>query len=190
MDLALAGSSFALLLLAEMGDKTQLMTMTLAARYRPLPVAIGVCAAFLVLDLAAVLVGEMLFLYVPEAAVLLVAALLFLWFGWSSWRAADAHESGAAVATGSRGALLTSFLLILVAELGDKTQLTLLTLAASTGATWSVFAGGTLALWAVSLLGVFVGAALLARVPARLVHRGAGLLFGVSGLLAFWKAVA
>ena len=188
MDLAVAASSFALLFLAEIGDKTQLMTIMLARRYRALPVAIGVCAAFLVLNLLAVLVGELLFRYVPLQAVLLAAGVLFLLFGWQSWRSADEAEQGEAAAAGARGALLSSFLLIFVAELGDKTQLALLALAASTGAPWSVFAGGTLALWSVSLLGVFLGATLLARVPQRWVHRGAGVLFVVFGVLALVRA--
>lgn len=190
MDLAIVASSFALLFLAEMGDKTQLMVMTLAARYRPLPVAAGACAAFLVLDVVAVLAGELLFRYVPQRVVLVTAALVFLWFAWLSWRSAEDAEGEGERKASARGALLTSFLLILVAELGDKTQLTLLTLAASTGSTWAVFTGGTLALWSVSVLGVFVGGALLARIPARLVHRGAAVLFAVSGVVALWKAAA
>ena len=136
MDPAVVASSFALLFLAEIGDKTQLMTMSLASRYRAAPVAIGVCAAFLVLNLLAVLVGQMLFSYVPREAVLVVAGLLFLAFAWQSWRSSDRAEEGEETTASTRGALLGSFALIFVAELGDKTQLVLLTLAASSGAPW------------------------------------------------------
>ena len=73
MDFGVAASAFALLFVAEMGDKTQLTAMTLATRYRALPVAIGVCSAFLVLNVLAVLVGQVLFRYVPQQAVLLAA---------------------------------------------------------------------------------------------------------------------
>jgi putative Ca2+/H+ antiporter (TMEM165/GDT1 family) len=189
VDLSVVASAFALLFLAELGDKTQLMTITLASRYRPLPVAIGVCAAFLVLNLLAVLLGELLFRYVPLRAVLVASALLFLLFGWNSWRAAGREEPAEEGATGMRGALLGSFVLIFVAELGDKTQLALLALAASTGAPWSVFVGGTLALWSVSLLGVFLGATLLARVPRHWLHRAAAVLFALFGVLALARAV-
>ncbi|RLA36240.1 MAG: UPF0016 domain-containing protein, partial [Gammaproteobacteria bacterium] len=70
MDLAAVGSAFVLLFLAELGDKTQLMTMTLAHRYPVRPVVAGVFSAFLVLNLLAVGVGAALYRYLPTAAVL------------------------------------------------------------------------------------------------------------------------
>ena len=92
MDFSIVVSSFALLFLAEMGDKTQLMTMTLAHRYRALPVALGVCAAFLLLNLLAVVAGQLLYRLVPREAVLLAAGVLFLLFAWNSWREAVREE--------------------------------------------------------------------------------------------------
>jgi putative Ca2+/H+ antiporter (TMEM165/GDT1 family) len=172
-----------------MGDKTQLTAMTLATRYRALPVAIGVCSAFLVLNVLAVLVGQVLFRYVPQQAVLLAAGMLFLVFAWKSWQASDEDEEASGPAD-ARSAVITSFLMIFMAELGDKTQLALIALAASSGAVWSVFAGATLALWAVSLIGIFVGATLLKNVPKALMHRAAALLFAGFGLLALWRAAA
>ena len=183
MSLTVVLSSFALLFLAEMGDKTQLMTMTLAHRYRALPVAIGVCAAFLVLNLLAVAVGEVLFRYVPRSAVLVAAGVMFLFFAWKSWRDAGEPEEEAAERRGG-GVVLSSFALIFVAELGDKTQLALIALVASTGDAWSVFTGATLALWSVSLLGVVVGSTLLSRVPRAWMHRVAALMFAIFGVLA------
>jgi len=190
MSLSVVLSSFALLFLAEMGDKTQLMTMTLAHRYRPVPVAVGVCAAFLVLNLLAVAVGEVLFHYVPRAAVLVAAGVLFLFFAWKSWRDAGEPEQEAAERQGGRGVVLSSFALIFVAELGDKTQLALIALVASTGDAWSVFAGATLALWSVSLLGVAVGSTLLSRVPRAVMHRAAAAMFAVFGVLALAEPLA
>lgn len=74
--------------------------------------------------------------------------------------------------------------MIFVAELGDKTQLAVVALAAGTGDIWAVFAGGTLALWSVSLLGILFGCTLLRRLPQGWVHRAAALLFFALGLLA------
>ena len=188
MDYAALLSAFALLFLAEMGDKTQLMAMTLAHRYRVLPVIVGTFAAFALLNLLAVLVGEGLARLVPRDVVLVAAGLLFLVFAWRSWR--EGGEDGeVAAALDHRRAWLTSFTLIFVAELGDKTQLAMVALAAQTGAIWSVFAGGTLALWAVSLLGILVGRTLLRRIEPRLVHRAAALLFLGFGLLALGQVV-
>jgi len=185
MDLAAVTSAFMLLFLAELGDKTQLMTMTLAHRYPVRPVVAGVFSAFLLLNLLAVGVGAALYRYLPTTAVLVAAGLLFLFFAWRSWREAEAGEDeGEAEASDGRGAFVASFSLTFVAELGDKTQLALVALAAGSGAVWSVFVGGTLALWAVSAIGIAVGATLLRRVPRRWMHRAAAALFAVFGVLA------
>jgi putative Ca2+/H+ antiporter (TMEM165/GDT1 family) len=187
VDYAAFLSAFALLFLAEMGDKTQLMAMTLAHRYKVLPVVVGTFAAFALLNLLAVLVGEGLARIVPRNAVLAAAGLLFLVFAWRSWRD-SAEDATEATTIDRRRAWLTSFTLIFVAELGDKTQLALVALAAQSGALWSVYIGGTLALWAVSLLGILVGHTLLRKIEPRRVHRAAALLFLVFGLLALGQA--
>jgi len=185
MDLAAVTSAFVLLFLAELGDKTQLMTMTLAHRYPVRPVVAGVFSAFLLLNLLAVGVGAALYRYLPTAAVLVAAGLLFLFFAWRSWREAEeGAEEGEAETGNGRGAVVASFSLTFGAELGDKTQLALVALAAGSGAVWSVFVGGTLALWAVSAIGIAVGATLLRRVPRRWMHRAAAALFAVFGVLA------
>jgi len=190
MDPVIVGSSFSLLFLAEMGDKSQLIAMTLACRFRPLPVIVGVLSAFLVLNLLAVAVGGVLFEWVPQRLVLLAAGALFLFFAFRSWRDAEEAEDDDALGNAiGRGALLTSFLMILLAEFGDKTQLAMIGLAAGTGAPGSVLVGGTLALWAVSLVGILVGGSLLRRISPVWMHRTAALLFLAFGLFAMWNAV-
>ena len=189
MDLSIILSSFTLLFLAEMGDKSQLIAMTLAHRYRLLPVIAGVLAAFLVLNLLAVLAGEALFRYVPQQAVLLTAGLLFLFFAYRSWRDSTAEEEEDTEPGSGKGALVSSFVLIFVAELGDKTQLAMVALVAGTGQAWSVFVGGTLALWSVSLLGIALGSTVLRRVPKAWMHRVAALLFLVFGVLAIGQVM-
>jgi putative Ca2+/H+ antiporter (TMEM165/GDT1 family) len=182
VDHAVLISTFSLLFVAEMGDKTQLMAMTLAHRYSALPVLIGTFLAFLVLNLAAVLVGEGLSMYVPREAVLGAAAALFLIFAYHSWR--DTDDDGNNIAAAKTSLVwLTSFSLIFVAELGDKTQLAMVAMAAQSGELLSVFIGGTLALWMVSLLGVVLGRTLLRRISKRRVQRAAALLFLVFGIL-------
>ena len=190
MSPATTASAFALLFLAELGDKTQLVAMSLAHRHRAGPVLAGICAAFLVLDVLAVAVGAALYELVPEWVVLLAAGLLFLGFGVHIWRAGDEAEEAAeeVAAVGAWRVAAASFGLIFVAELGDKTQLALVAMAAATGETWAVLVGGTLALWAVSVLGVAVGATLLRRGPAVWVHRGAAVLFFAFGAWALLRA--
>jgi len=188
MDISVVISTFALLFLAEMGDKTQLVAMTLAHRYRVLPVIAGTFAAFLLLNLLAVLVGEALFRYVPQHLVLLAAGSLFLVFAWKSWRDSGADDEDDKPANG-RGAFLSSFALIFLAELGDKTQLAMVAMVAGTGSPWAVFIGGTAALWAVSLLGILLGSTLLRRIPKQWMHRTAAGLFLLFGLLAIGQVL-
>jgi putative Ca2+/H+ antiporter (TMEM165/GDT1 family) len=85
---------------------------------------------------------------------------------------------------------VTSFTLIFVAELGDKTQLAMIALAAGTGDIWAVFAGGTLALWVVSLIGILFGATLLRRIQRRRVHQAAALMFAIFGVMAIGQVVS
>ena len=121
MDLSVVISSFSLLFLAEMGDKSQLLAMTLAHRYRAASVIGGTFAAFALLNLLSVLVGQALVEFVPQELMLLAAASLFLYFGYRSWQDVDGDEEDESAGGPARGGLATSFTLIFVAELGDKT---------------------------------------------------------------------
>jgi len=188
LDPAVFLSTFGLLFVAELGDKTQLMAMSLAHRYRALPVILGSFSAFLLLNGLAVLLGAGLSTLIPRPLLLAVAAVLFLAFAWQSWR--DGGADDAAISRGRRlGAVLASFLLIFLAELGDKTQLAMVALAARGEALLAVFLGGTAALWLVALLGIVFGRTLLTRIPERVVHRSAALLFALFGLLALAEAL-
>jgi len=188
MDFSILLSAFSLIFLAEMGDKSQILVMTLAHRYPIAPVIAGTFGAFVLLNLLAVWVGLSLFQWLPQEVVLAAAGGLFLFFGYRSWRTTGDDDEETEGKRGM-GALVASFTLIFVAELGDKTQLALIALAAGTGEVWSVFIGGTLALWAVSLIGILFGATLLRRVPRVLVHRLAALLFVTFGILALAQLV-
>lgn len=182
------GSAFALVFVAELGDKSQLIAMTLACRYRAAPVVIGVFAAFALLNLLAVAVGAALFRCIPQTLVLLAAGGLFLFFAWRSFRDGEDSEAVTATPLRAHSAAMTSFSLILLAELGDKTQLAMVGLAAGSGAPASVFTGGTAALWSVSLLGILIGRRLLARLSHQVTHRIAAALFALFGLLAIGQA--
>lgn len=193
MDLPVALTTFGLIFLAELGDKSQLTAMTLAARHPWRRVFLGAAAAFLVLNLVAVAVGRLLFELVPPGWVQLAAGLLFLFFGVSSLRSGPEAPAEEADATSFyRGPAITTFVLILLAEFGDKTQLVTAGLAARHGAPWSVFVGSTLALWAVSLLGVVAGDRIARRISLPMIHRIAGLLFllfGAGMLVEAWAAI-
>lgn len=189
MNVGILLSTFGLIFLAELGDKTQLAAMALATRYPWRKVFLGAAIAFLFLNGLAVGVGRVLFELVPLFWIRVASAALFLFFGIASLRANEEAEEEAG-AGAVRGPILTAFSMILLAELGDKTQLVTASLAAQHAAPLEVFVGSTLALWAVSLLGVLVGTQLLRFLPLRAVHRVAGALFLVFGAVLAYQAFA
>lgn len=191
MELSTFISSFGLIFLAELGDKTQLTAMALALRYPWKRIFIGIAAAFTVLNLAAVLVGKILFLVLPIFWVTLVSALLFLYFGYSTLKnACDAGDDDTPPPTAA-DAVRTAFLMIFMAELGDKTQLVTASQAAQHSGSLSglgtVFVASTLALWLVSLIGIFAGKQLVKYIPVCWIHRTAGFMFLMFGAAMGWR---
>lgn len=191
MELSTFISTFGLIFLAELGDKTQLTAMALALRYPWKRIFIGIAAAFTVLNLAAVLVGRLLFLVLPIFWVTLISALLFLYFGYSTLKNACDSEDDDGPPPTAADAVRTAFLMIFMAELGDKTQLVTASQAAqystSLSGMFSVFVASTLALWLVSLIGIFAGKQLVKVIPICWIHRTAGLMFLAFGLVMGWR---
>lgn len=176
-------SAFLLVFVAEFGDKSQLVCMTLAARYRPLPVLLGACLSFMLLNLLAVTLGAAAAIWLPRWLVLAVVAVLFLWFGYQSFRQAAEDDDAADVVLSGRSMLLSALLLIFMAEFGDKTQLAVAGLGSAEDPL-AVWLGATLALICTTLVGVFAGRVLLRTISLHWMHRGSGVLFVGFGLLA------
>ncbi len=181
-------TAFGLIGLAELGDKTQLVCMTLAARHPPAPVLSGAVLAFAVLNLLAVLFGASVAAWLPEWVTAAAVAVLFAAFGIKALRDADG-ETVVVEEKSGRGVLFSTFGLIFLAELGDKTQLAVAGLASAQPAL-PVWVGGTLGLAAVSALGVLAGRTVLQRLPMRLLHQVSGALFLLLAALAGWRAIA
>ena len=183
-------STFGIIFLAELGDKTQLTAMALATRYPWKKIFIGIAAAFAFLNVGAVLVGKLLFVFLPIFWIKIVSAALFLFFGATTLRAAgseDDEEGAEEKRFSARGPIAKSFTMILLAELGDKTQLVTTSLAAQHESPFAVFAGSTLALWTVSLIGIFIGRQLTRHVPLSYIHRAAGCLFLLFGAALLYQ---
>lgn len=171
--------------LAELGDKTQLVAVSLATRHRASLVLFGIFVAFAVTQGFAAIVGGLLGAALPETAIGIGAAVIFFGFAIWTWRDADedddADELTASTGGGLR-ALAGVILAMTVAELGDKTMLATTTLAADRDP-FLVWMGGTLGATAAAGLGVVVGLLLGARLPARTTRRLAAVLFAVFGVL-------
>lgn len=180
--------TFGVIFLAEVGDKSQLVCMTLASRYRTKPVIFGAVFAFAILNFLAVSLGASLTLLVPEKWLTLFAAALFGLFGLQALFSKDAQGDDESKPMRSRNIFMTTFIMIFLAELGDKTQLAVVTLS-TTHSPIAVWLSSTLALIATSSMGVLVGRKFLAKLNIQLIHRISGGLFIVMACLMLYRLV-
>jgi putative Ca2+/H+ antiporter (TMEM165/GDT1 family) len=181
-------ATFVLIFLAEMGDKSQLVCMTLAARHSRLMVLLGATLAFSVLNLLAVLFGAAVAAWLPDRLVATIVALLFAAFGLHALVSEDRLNNGDEIEKPGYGVLLTTTLLIFAAEFGDKTQLAVAGLAGSTDPA-AVWLGATVALVVVSAAGVWAGSVLLRRFPHAWLQRISGCIFLLFALAAALRAI-
>ena len=182
--------AFGVVFVAELGDKSQLLALTLATRYRALPVLAGLAVAGAGLMVLAVAAGAAVSAALPTEALSVVAGLAFLVFAVLTLRSQDDAGDEADVALGRREpGVLTVAGAFAVAELGDKTMLATLALAAKNGVVGTWF-GATAGMLAASSLAVLAGAQLGARLPERVVRLGAALMFAAFGVLLLVDGLA
>ena len=187
--LSISVSTFTLIALAEIGDKSQLVCMTMAARHRHWPVLFGASKAFLVINALAVIFGAGVAAWVPERVTAGIVAVVFGAFGIHALRRQDDEATGDITERPGHGIFFSTLLLILVAEFGDKTQIAVAGLAASMSPL-PVWIGASTALIMVSALGVWVGRTVLQRLPGLWLHRIGGGIFLLFAFLAAWRAIA
>ena len=182
--------SFVVVFIAELGDKSQLMALTFATRYRTWPVLIGITIATAVVHLVSVGVGYGLGATLPTGWIALIAGLAFLGFGAWTLRGdtlTDEEKSKAERSTGS--AILAVGGAFFLAELGDKTMLATITLATQYGwfGTWI---GSTVGMVAADALAILVGRLLGRHLPEKVVKYGAAALFAIFGVWLIVEAFA
>lgn len=182
---------FGVVFLAELPDKTALAGLVLGTRYRASYVFAGVAAAFLLHVVLAVAAGSVLTL-LPQQLVAAVTGVLFL--GGAAvllFKKGDDDEEVRAPKDQSFWRVSgAGFMLILIAEFGDLTQIMTANLAARYDDPFSVGLGAVLALWAVAGLGIVGGKALMKRVPLKLITQIAAVLMLALGAWSLWEAIA
>lgn len=184
---ATAATSFALIAAAEIGDKSQLVCMTLASRHRAMPIMLGAIAAFAFLNTLAVVFGVAIASWLPEYIVAAIVAFLFAAFGIHSLRIEEDDDDEEIKEKSGHGIFFTTFLLITMAEFGDKTQLAVVALS-STAAPIAVWFGSTAALASTSALGILAGRTILQKVPLTLLHKISGTIFLLLSVFAGYRA--
>lgn len=173
--------SFGVIFVAELGDKSQLMAMTFATRYRFWTVVGAITAATAVVHLLSVALGNVLGLALPTGPLNVLAGVAFVAFGLWTLRGDSLSEDEAARAQRSaRSAFFAVAVAFFLAELGDKTMLATVTLATTEGwvGTWI---GSTLGMVVADALAIGVGALLGRHLPERSVTIGAAVLFFAFG---------
>jgi len=173
--------------LAEIGDKTQLLAFILAARFRkPLPIVAGILVATLVNHGLAGALGAWITSVVSPEVMRWVLGLSFI--GMAGWTLIpdkiEEEETQVAKHLGVFGATLITFFL---AEMGDKTQLATIALAAHYAAPVTVVAGTTLGMLIADVPAVFVGNRFAAKIPMKFVHSIAAAIFAAMGVLTLLK---
>ena len=172
--------------LAEMGDKTQLLSLVLAARFRkPWPIVAGIFVATLVNHALAGAVGAWITSYLGENAMRWILGLSFI--AMAIWMLIPDKLDEDEVSGHSRwGVFGTTLVAFFLAEMGDKTQIATVMLAAKYNAYLWVVAGTTLGMMLANAPVVWLGDKLVKRVPIRLVHVVSAVIFLVLGVLALF----
>lgn len=176
--------------LAEIGDKTQLLAFILAARFRkPLPIVAGIVLATLVNHGLAGALGAWITASVNPGVLRWVLGLSFL--GMAIWTlipdSIEAEETAIAGRLGVFGATLVTFFL---AEMGDKTQIATVAMAAHYAAPLVVVLGTTLGMLIADVPAVFLGDRLAGKIPMKLVHTVAAAIFALLGIATLFGAGA
>ncbi len=173
--------------LAEMGDKTQLLAFILAARFKkPVPIILGILLATLVNHGLAGVLGAWITSVISPDTMRWVLGLSFI--AMAVWTLIpdkiEEEETQIAKRFGVFGATLVTFFL---AEMGDKTQIATVALAAHYGAPLLVVIGTTLGMLIADVPAVFVGSKFAEKIPMKLVHSIAAAIFAVMGVLTLLK---
>lgn len=181
-------ASFMFVLLAEMGDKTQLLAMAFAAKYSAYKVLIAVFLATLVNHALAVLAGHFLTTVVPMDIISFIAALSFIVFGLWTIRGDKLDHEDKKV---SRfGPVMTVGIAFFLAEMGDKTQLATISLAVEYKSMLNVLIGTTLGMVVADATGITIGIVMRKHIPERAIKWISASIFILFGLNGVYRALS
>jgi putative Ca2+/H+ antiporter (TMEM165/GDT1 family) len=181
------GQALLFITLAEMGDKTQLVSLAFAARFQARLVLAAILVATLLVHLFSVAIGEVLGLVIPTFWLSVAAALAFIGFGLWTLRG-DSLQSDQHATEGRYGPFLLVAGTFFIAELGDKTMLATVTLASQLHAFVPVWLGSSMGMVIADGIAIVVGAVAGKRLPERTIRLAAAAIFVLSGLLTLGSA--
>lgn len=190
LDWTLFFTTFTLIFLAELPDKTAIAVLILSSQRHPLGVYLGVCGAYLVQNVVAILAGSLLTL-LPYRVVHVGAGILFLAFALWMWFQKEEKKDKARLKSGGHfwKTVWAAFLVISIAEWGDLTQLATATRVATSGHPATVFLASTSALCVASGIFVLIGHHSKKFIRPALLRKIAAVAFAAVGILllsGFW----
>ena len=181
-------SAFAFVLIAEMGDKTQLFAVACASKYKAKDVMIGITTSIIILNAIAVIAGSYISQVIPIIYVKAAAAVSFIMFGLLSVKNDDEEEE-ANIAKNKYGPIITVALAFFVSEFGDKTQLMAITMSAQYMKPIPVFLGAVLGMVIADGLGVIGGSYIAKFVPQKYIRWGAAVIFLIFGSTSLYTVL-
>jgi putative Ca2+/H+ antiporter (TMEM165/GDT1 family) len=181
-------ASFIFVLLAEMGDKTQLLAMAFAARYEAWKVLVAVFIATFLNHSLAVAAGRILVTVIPMDLISFIAALSFVGFGLWTIRGDELH--GEDKKATRFGPIITVGIAFFFAEMGDKTQLATISLAVQYQNAVSVLMGTTAAMVVSDAIGIVFGMIMKKHIPAKAIKWMSAIIFILFGLVGMYKVIA
>jgi len=179
-------ASFLFVVLAEMGDKTQLLAMAFATRFPARTVLAGVLAATLVNHLLAVVLGSYLTDFIPMSTVQIAAAASFILFGLWTLRGDQLEGEDKRYKFSPFWTVAVAFFF---AEMGDKTQLATVALAAKYRSIIPIWMGTTAAMLVADAFGILVGVVLGKKIPERFVKWFAAVIFILFGIFGLYETL-
>jgi putative Ca2+/H+ antiporter (TMEM165/GDT1 family) len=189
LDFSLAAfvASFVLIVLAEMGDKTQFLAMSFATRYNAYKVLFAVFLATMANFAITVAIGQLLTTIIPIDVISLAASLSFI--GFALWTLRDEKPKSEDKKVSRFGVVGTVFIAFFIAEFGDKTQLTTISLAAQYQNAVSVLIGATLGMLLADGIGIIAGVVLGKHIPQRTIKWVSATIFLIFGLVGVYEVL-
>jgi putative Ca2+/H+ antiporter (TMEM165/GDT1 family) len=181
-------ASFLFVVLAEMGDKTQLLAMAFATRYPAYKVLIAVFIATLVNHALAVAVGHFLTVVIPLEIISLIASISFIVFGL--WTIRGDKLEGEADRKSRFGPIVTVAIAFFLAEMGDKTQLATISLAVEYRDMAYVLMGTTLGMVVADAIGIGVGVVMQKHIPEKVIKWVAASVFAAFGFIGLYQVLS
>ena len=183
--------TFIAIFVAELGDKTQLITISFSSKYPHVPVFLGVFLGMGMITILGVIVGTILFEFIPIFYVKILSGLIFIFFGIWTFMMMKKEEREIEEKTNTDNKSIFSTILIMtsLAEFGDKTQFAVIALTAQYGSPILVLIGALLAFALIVGIGMVIGKKLAEKVSSKWIDIVSSLLFIIIGIIFIMEAI-